>query len=433
MPLRVLISHAHDERPLADAWKNLLTAVSMGAIQPWYSSDSQPSGGMTIGQQWRDTLRDRIAESQFILAILSPHSRDRPWILWECGIGSGATGERGVVPVVYSMQTGELANPLSSFQVYSGDQRASVVQICERLVVMAGLPNPMPDLWGPVLDTYEAAVAAHRPRRAQRAEDMLLWRNRIEQLLQSGRRNEVPAMRDRMYSTFGPGFRPSDVQLHDLLSKVMLDLKKFEAAREEASYALQIVGDDIDLLHRKALAELHLHQLGTALETVEKLYEINPALRANGEIAGLEGRIYRERHDSSRDPQDLEAAIDAYRRAFEADPSSYYTGVNYGALLLRSSASDRAEPILRQVLQIVEQVRSTPPISYWTDFTAGECWLGLGDVERSLAEYRTGMGRYPAPSSRDRDSAMGGVIRMAELRKLDPPLVGRFREVLQSV
>lgn len=76
MPLHVLLSHSHDERPLAEAWKNLLTAVSMGAIQPWYSSDSQPSGGMEIGEQWRDNLRTRIAESQFILAILSPHSRD---------------------------------------------------------------------------------------------------------------------------------------------------------------------------------------------------------------------------------------------------------------------------------------------------------------------------------------------------------------------
>lgn len=335
------------------------------------------------------------------------------------------------MPVVYSMQAGDLANPLSSFQVYSGDQRASVVQICERLVVKAGLPNPMPDLWGPLLDTYEAAVAAHRPRRAQRAEDMVLWRNRIEQLLQSGRRDEVPGMRDRMYASFGAGFKPIDVQLHDLLSKVMLDLKKFEGARDEANYALQIVGDDIDLLHRKALTELHLHQLGTALEAVQRLYQMNAALRINPEIAGLEGRIYRERHDRTNDPDDLKAAIDAYRRAFEADPVSYYTGVNYASLLLRAGDVDKAEQVFRQVLDAVERARSHPPISYWTDFTAVECWLGLGDVEQALQEYRTGVGRQPAPPKRDRDSAMGGITRMAKLRGLDDVVVSRFQEVLQ--
>jgi hypothetical protein len=76
------------------------------------------------------------------------------------------------------MASGDLANPLSSFQVYRGDERASVQEICERLVAQAGL-NPRPELWNPALEQYLTAIAAHRPRRARRAEDMVLWRTRI--------------------------------------------------------------------------------------------------------------------------------------------------------------------------------------------------------------------------------------------------------------
>ena len=52
MPLKVLISHAHAERSLAEAWRTLLETVSQGAVEPWYSSDTQPDGGMQIGEEW---------------------------------------------------------------------------------------------------------------------------------------------------------------------------------------------------------------------------------------------------------------------------------------------------------------------------------------------------------------------------------------------
>jgi hypothetical protein len=127
MPLKVLISHAHAERPVAQAWKALLETISLGAV------DTPPGGGMQIGDEWREQLRRRIAESDFVLAVLSPQTRDRPWILWECGVANGAAQECGgstgvVIPVVHSMASGDLANPLSSFQIY----RATSGPACRR-------------------------------------------------------------------------------------------------------------------------------------------------------------------------------------------------------------------------------------------------------------------------------------------------------------
>jgi hypothetical protein len=138
--IKVLISHYHEERALADAWKELLKSTSLGAIEAWYSSDSHAAGGMTIGIEWRDQLHEKLAESNFILAIQTPTSAGRPWVMWECGVASGIDKERGIIPIIYSMKPGELANPISSYQLYQGEDENQVRQVCERLTVAADLP-----------------------------------------------------------------------------------------------------------------------------------------------------------------------------------------------------------------------------------------------------------------------------------------------------
>ena len=431
MSLRILISHSHDERPLASAWKTLLETVSNGAIEPWYSSDVQSEGGMEIGEDWRAQLRARIAQSDMVLAVLSPQSRDRPWILWECGVASGLEQERGVIPVVYSMGRNDLANPLSSYQVYLGDARSVVLEICERLARKAGLNKPQPQLWGPAVDEYLAAIAVHRPRRAQRVEDTALWRARAEQLIQSGRRAEVPALRARMYVSLGPDFKPIDAALHEVLSKALLDLTYYEEARIEVDYALSLVEGDVDLLHRRALASAHLHDLKTALDTIGQLVEMDASLAMNPEIAGLEGRVYRERHAASNNAEDLEAARDAYRRAFNVDPSSHYCGVNLGALSLLAGDNREADEVFARVLTMVRKEQAEKLVSYWADFTAGECQLGLGKVDAALEEYRRGIARTPQPSPRDRESALNGVTRIIRARKLGDDVLPQFRHALE--
>jgi tetratricopeptide (TPR) repeat protein len=435
MPLKVLISHAHSERSLAEAWKTLLETVSLGAVEPWYSSDTQPDGGMQIGEEWREQLRQRIGESDFVIALLSPQTRDRPWILWECGVANGAAQERGgnrtgaIIPITHSMTAGDLANPLSSFQVYKGDERASVQEICERLVAQAGL-KPKPELWGSPLEQYLAAIAAHRPRRARRAEDMALWRARIESLLESGRIGEVPALRQAMYATFGEPFQPQDPLLHDILSRAMLDCKRYRETIEEVDHALELVEFDVHLLHRRALAATHLNELDTALNTLKKLSDVDQSLASNPEIAGLEGRIYRERYATSNNEADIRAARAAYQRAMDANPSDYYCAVNAGALALAAKDAAGAEKAFERALKAAQEAQAGEPATYWADFSVGECFLGKGDVEHALEEYARGVKRKPAPSPRDRESALNGVIRMARLRNLGNEVITPFRNVL---
>ncbi len=440
MPLAVLISHAHDERLLAEAWKTLLSTVSQGAIAPWYSSDRQPDGGMQIGEEWREHLRREILSTNYVLAVLSPQSRDRPWILYECGLAGGiAQGRQGVdgqsnltgvvIPILYSMTASDLANPLASFNAYMGDSKDAVIEVCERLVQQAGL-TPQKRLWAQPIDDYMDAVAAHRPRRAHSAENMILWRTRIEGLVQSGRSGEVYATRERMYVTFGKPFRPMNVQLHDVLSKIMLDERHFSAAIEETDYGLALAPDDVDLLHRKALASLHCHDRALALQTITQLVGVDPALASNPEIAGLEGRVRREIWDNSQDPLDLSAARVAYRRATDANEADYYCAVNAASLALAALDSVDADYLFARALQGVRKAQEKQPISYWTDFSAGEIALGQGMLQLACEEYGKGLTRVPAPPARDRESALKGVRRMAVLRGLSATDIGPIEQLL---
>ena len=91
----IFISHAHEDRGLAKAWQDLIRTLSVGQIHPWYSSDERAGGGVGTGE-WRSEIRDRVAEAETILALLTPGSNERPWLVWESGFAEGQ--EKTIVP-----------------------------------------------------------------------------------------------------------------------------------------------------------------------------------------------------------------------------------------------------------------------------------------------------------------------------------------------
>ena len=429
--IKVLISHYHEERALADAWKELLKSTSLGAIEAWYSSDSHAAGGMTIGIEWRDQLHEKLAESNFILAIQTPTSAGRPWVMWECGVASGIDKERGIIPIIYSMKPGELANPISSYQLYQGEDENQVRQVCERLTMAADL-HPEPHVYTEPLKKYFNAIKLYRPRKAIHPEQIEIWRDRFEKLIQSGRVNEIFAMRQQMYASLGKPFNPVDPSVHELLSKILLDQGYFQAASEEVDYALKLLNEDTVLLHRKALALVELHNLQEAKNVINEIISLNQELHSNPEIASLQGRLYREQWRLTENPQDLDAAIEAYYRAYQADKTQYYPGINAATLSLTKGDTELANQIFQEIVTLCQQRQQGSVVSYWVDFTAGEAYLGQGDVEAAIAEYKKGVSRTPPPPSRDQDSAIKGVRRIVMAKKLSSEIITQIEAILKQ-
>ena len=428
--LNILISHAYDERGLAEAWKKLIETTSMGAIKVWFSSDTVATGGVALGKPWLDDLYQRLTESDFILAIQTLASAGRPWIMWECGVASGIVRDRGIIPIVYSMGRGELANPLATYQAYQGDDENQVREVCQRLIQKTGL-TPPDIIYSESIKAYLASVNLHNRSKILREEQIKLWRDRIDSFVQAGRASELNTVRQQMYTSLNAVGKPVNLSIHDMLSELLLKQRSYRAAIEEIDYALTFAPDDIQLLHRKALALLGLERRDEAKQLVEDIIARNKDLNVNADIAALLGRIHREQWQLYHKPADLDAALNAYHRAYLADKTSYYAGINVAELAFTKSDVTLGREMAEEVLETCQQFQSQPIVSYWVDFSAGAAYLGLGEVDKAIDEYKKGLSRIPTPRPLERESALKGAMRMADAKKLPSEVIEKIKAILQ--
>ncbi len=429
--IKIVISHSIVERELARAWQKLLGAISLNAIDVWFSSDTEPLGGMTSGKDWREDLYKRIKECDLVIAIQTPVSAGKSWIMWECGVASGVDKERDIIPIVYNMERGGLSNPLNVYQAYRGDDVVQVRELCERLLLKADLPFER-SLYTRKSKSYFSSIQLYLSQESasRLSFDASLWNNRIDDFIRSNRVGELRGLRDRMYAPQGK--RPIDLSIHELLSQVFLENKNFQEALEETEYALALKPNDVVLLHRKALVFTELKEYDQAKKIIAHVIALHKNLDTNTEIASLQGRIYREQWQSSHNSSDLEKALSAYLRAYQADPSSYYTGVNVIGLAFAKGDTQLGEKTAHEVLSLCEQEqKSSDDPSYWVDFAAGEVYLALGNATQAIDEYEKGLKRHPQPQQRQRHSAANGAERMIRLKNLPNDVLDRIDALLR--
>jgi hypothetical protein len=88
----VFISHDNRDADLAEMFGNLLTDVSGGILKPFCSSDRKGTRGIEFGEEWFKTIMGKLNDATDVVALLTQHSLDRPWILYEAGVAKGKLG-----------------------------------------------------------------------------------------------------------------------------------------------------------------------------------------------------------------------------------------------------------------------------------------------------------------------------------------------------
>jgi hypothetical protein len=415
---KVFISHSHEEKELALAWKELFDNVGNGAVEVWLSSDSSASGGMALGEEWRNTIYEKLAGATHMLAIVTPQSATRPWILWECGVATGINKERKLVPIAHSMPLSDLPSPLQSYQAYDGDDRASVQQVCERMLTGAGF-KPNPKFWTQQLELFEDRVKTSRPPRPLSPSLLELWWQRFGRLIDGSRGSELRHLVDQFYLAVGER-TAVDSRIHDRLSEALLAAKVPELALCEVDFALKFSPNDTVLLHRKGLILLELGNLHDVEQLLKEVYARVPQVKNWPELAGLEGRMYRERARLQEgDAKLYRQAAAAYRRAFDFDVSQHYPGGQAVAMAVQAGDEAMVDELLPKVIAACQQAAAGAQASYWEDFTLAEMYLLKKDLDAAVGSYERGLARRPAPSPRDRDSTLKGARRTAAKRSLD--------------
>jgi hypothetical protein len=129
----VFVSHDTRDADLAEAFANLLTDASAGMLKSFRSSDRKGTAGIEFGQEWYKAIMSSIAKATDVVALLTHHSIDRPWILYEAGVAKGKL-DATVLGVAMGIPLDKAnTGPFAQFQ-NSGDDEDSLTKLVLQLI-----------------------------------------------------------------------------------------------------------------------------------------------------------------------------------------------------------------------------------------------------------------------------------------------------------
>jgi len=142
----VFISHDSRDAALAEAFSKLLSSVSCGVLKSFRSSDHKTTQGIEYGVEWYPAIRNKLDEAGDVVALLTPRSFERPWILFECGIARGKLDERGrqekkIKGLAIGLPLSKIGGPFAQFQNCPFEIDAITKLVIE---LVAQIPNADP-------------------------------------------------------------------------------------------------------------------------------------------------------------------------------------------------------------------------------------------------------------------------------------------------
>ena len=133
MPQHLFLSHDSRDQALANAIATALQRLTLGQISVWHSSDGSGHGGLRPGQVWLDEIRAQLAKSRAVVALLTPRSIAKPWLLFESGFGA-ANAACDVIPVCVGIDSlASVPFPLAMYQTYQLADYDSVKRFAVKL------------------------------------------------------------------------------------------------------------------------------------------------------------------------------------------------------------------------------------------------------------------------------------------------------------
>jgi tetratricopeptide (TPR) repeat protein len=420
---KVFISHSHNDEPLASAFRDTLKQV-FSNVDVAFSSDKTAGGGVPTGSNWLEWIHDRMLDCQESLLLLTPYSIRKPWPMWEAGAVGGmalaaspedASSRKRVTPIRFNIPQEALPGPFVVTQAVDGRNDVSLRKLLGDLmsrydyaatsvIINAVLNEQVPRLSSKIHEWLENAPPVV-------TDDMVTeWCSRLDALREEKRSGEVRHLHRWIRLMYeGPRARDErsddwtgrqqlamwDLRLHLRLAQNYAIASQFQEAIEQYRLAAELAPLDVFVLHRLAQAYLEVKDADAARKTIDHILALDPdALTWNAEVAGLEGRYWkdegRKRQAEDRAQQAEEAfrrALKAYQAAMQIEPDKvdYYMADNVGQLSLTLGDMDAARDAYRRARAALERV---PPEleNVWTLATRVTTALVLtGDEQEALA------------------------------------------------
>ena len=137
----IFISHHTDDPKLAELFDELLRKASLGTLDRFRSSDKKGRSGILFGKEWYEEVMAKLSDAEVLVALLTPRSFERPWILFEVGVAKGKNAP--AFGVVFDMPLAKASTgPFAQLQNCASDEE-SLVKLLDELIRLA--PGTDPD------------------------------------------------------------------------------------------------------------------------------------------------------------------------------------------------------------------------------------------------------------------------------------------------
>lgn len=135
--MKLFLSHAHDDAPIATATAALIEEVSLGLIKAWQSSGLD---GVQPGRQILEQVHEALRTCEAVISIITPTSLGRPWLLYESGFIAGQTGAQ-IIPILFDVARTELPAPICDYVTFDGKNGSDVARLLLQLLPKV-VPKP---------------------------------------------------------------------------------------------------------------------------------------------------------------------------------------------------------------------------------------------------------------------------------------------------
>jgi len=156
----VFISHDSRDADLAEVFGNLLTDASGGILKSFRSSDRKGTAGIEYGQEWYRAIMQKLDDATAVVALLTAHSLNRPWILYEAGVAKGKLSANDrVIGIALGVTLDEAATgPFAQFQ-NSPDEEDAITSLVLQLIRSHPQAAPREEAVRRQVKTFRESVA----------------------------------------------------------------------------------------------------------------------------------------------------------------------------------------------------------------------------------------------------------------------------------
>ena len=174
-------------------------------------------------------------------------------------------------------------------------------------------------------------------------------------------------------------------------SRGLISMGKYEEALKVLAHAEVYFPQSIVL---KQLRGLALRRLGRYQDAIDVLSELKAAGHQDPETLGILAGAWYVRYHKTGKTIDLRRSRELYRTAFQADPTSYYTGLNTATKSLFLGETEEAERLTDAVLPLVQQAGDGK--DFWAACSLGELYLLKRDISAASQIYQKVIDCHPA-------------------------------------